>query len=252
MDGTGNGEVLSILRSLQQQVSVLQAQQGLRSNSDSSNTTPQRETRDKETPRKRLPKELVVRALYTYIMLGLTYLWSPFTDHGSWCCKTFETFEWPTQVEYLHEVYVLTDICDTHAFNLTFIPQLCWKWECESHQWGCDSCLKLRTIPLSWSEVSLFCVDQICILLCGFLAEAARTYFLTLKRCSKQISVGKLQASQKKQRKIQRKHNVSIWLYYDIIEQQWQHPFFVTETSHVSKCMCCFNLLNTRREVPVE
>ena len=74
MDGTGNGEVLSILRSLQQQVSVLQAQQGLRSNSDSSNTTPQRETRDKETPRKRLLKELVVRALYTYIMLGLTYL----------------------------------------------------------------------------------------------------------------------------------------------------------------------------------
>ena len=74
MDGTGNGEVLSILRSLQQQVSVLQAQQGLHSNSDSSNTTPQRETRDKETPRKRLPKELVVRALYTYIMLGLTYL----------------------------------------------------------------------------------------------------------------------------------------------------------------------------------
>ena len=73
MDGTGNGEVLSILRSLQQ-VSVLQAQQGLRSNSDNSNTTPQRETRDKETPRKRLPKELVVRALYTYIMLGLTYL----------------------------------------------------------------------------------------------------------------------------------------------------------------------------------
>ena len=74
MDGTGNGEVLSILRSLQQQVSVLQAQQGLRSNSESSNTTPQRETRDKETPRKRLPKELVVRTLYTYIMLGLTYL----------------------------------------------------------------------------------------------------------------------------------------------------------------------------------
>ena len=74
MDSTSNGEVLSILGSLQQQVSVLQAQQGLRSNSDSSNTTPQRETRDKETPRKRLPKELVVRALYTYIMLGLTYL----------------------------------------------------------------------------------------------------------------------------------------------------------------------------------
>ena len=73
MDGTGNGEVLSILRSLQQ-VSVLQAQQGLRSNSESSNTTPQHGTRDKETPRKRLPKELVVRTLYTYIMLGLTYL----------------------------------------------------------------------------------------------------------------------------------------------------------------------------------
>lgn len=124
-------------------VSVLQAQQGLHSDSESNNTTPQCKTRDKETPRKRLPKELVVRTLYTYIMLGLTYLWSPLqtmvldaVKHLKQCLS--DPLQWNTSMRY----NVLIDICDTHAFNLTFILQFCWKWEWESHQWGCDNGLK--------------------------------------------------------------------------------------------------------------
>ena len=37
---------------------------------------------------------------------------------------------------------------------------------------------------------------------------AARTYFLTLQRRFKRMDRGQLSASQKKQRKVQRKHNV--------------------------------------------
>ena len=84
MDGTGNGEVLSILRSLQQQVSVLQAQQGLRSNSESSNTTPQRETRDKEGN----PSQEAAEGTSGKNSLLIYYAWADlfmisFTDRGS-------------------------------------------------------------------------------------------------------------------------------------------------------------------------
>ena len=70
-----------------------------------------------------------------------------------------------------------------------------------------------------------------------------RVYFLTLQRRSKAVDSGKLNNSQKKQRKIQRKHNVSTSLLLLLLLL-----LFIIETASQAFSLLCLYITADARE----
>lgn len=125
--------------------------------------------------------------------------------------------EWNTSLRYIqvHQSHRRTCIIDILMKFHRYCKPACngRSRHCLSkRQISCCSRPKYVT-HLSVFKLLIFLPVHTC---CIIHAEAAKVYFISLKRRSKMVLAGKLDESKKRQRKVQRKHNVSHIVQYNI------------------------------------